>query len=225
MGFGLHQWVPGDATYITMLRDPIDRVISFYYFIQQTRQHYLYTYSEFEGMDLKELVESGLTKMVDNGQTRLISGLWLEAGFGECDRAMLEQAKRNLRTHFSVVGLTEKFDASLVLLKRTFGWGNTLYQKHNVTHERPQRKKLPAETIEALRKTNLLDLELYDYAKKLFEEQIATQGAVFHEALVKQRWQNSSMNARLSKLYWQIRKVSVRTMIAQSIRNLQKTKR
>jgi len=30
--FGVHEWLPQKARYVTMLRDPVDRVVSLYYF-------------------------------------------------------------------------------------------------------------------------------------------------------------------------------------------------
>ena len=42
MPFGLHQFLPSPSVYITMLRDPIDRVISYYYYILQRPDHYAY---------------------------------------------------------------------------------------------------------------------------------------------------------------------------------------
>lgn len=224
MGFGFHQWVPGAATYFTILRDPIDRVISFYYFVQRTRQHYLYNYLEFDGMDLKDLVESHVTTMVDNGQTRMISGVWLDARFGECDETTLEQAKRNLREHFSVVGLTEQFDESLILLQQAFGWKNITYTRQNVTRKRPKRSQLSSGTIDVLRAANHLDIELYDYAKTLFEAQKAAQGQAFDKALRTLRRQNRRRASTLNKWYWQVRRISVRTLLKEGLRKLKTTK-
>ena len=46
---------------------------------------------------------------------------------------MLETAKRNLEAHFAWVGITERFDESLVLLGRTFGWRDVRYVSANVS--------------------------------------------------------------------------------------------
>ena len=42
MVFGLHEILPQKATYITVLRDPVDRVISAFYFMRNYKLHPLY---------------------------------------------------------------------------------------------------------------------------------------------------------------------------------------
>ena len=42
MLFGLHEVLPQPATYITVLRDPIDRMISAFYFMRTYKLHPLY---------------------------------------------------------------------------------------------------------------------------------------------------------------------------------------
>ncbi|MEO6969971.1 MAG: sulfotransferase family 2 domain-containing protein, partial [Chthoniobacterales bacterium] len=42
MLFGLHEALPQPATYITVLRDPVDRVLSAFYFMRSYKLHPLY---------------------------------------------------------------------------------------------------------------------------------------------------------------------------------------
>jgi hypothetical protein len=42
MIFGLHEILPQAATYITILRDPVDRVMSAFYFVRTYKLHPLY---------------------------------------------------------------------------------------------------------------------------------------------------------------------------------------
>ena len=51
---------------------------------------------------------------------------------------MLERAKRNLDEHFSWLGMTERFDESLILLRRTFGWRDVRYVSRNVSRSRAE---------------------------------------------------------------------------------------
>ena len=44
----------------------------------------------------------------------------------------LAQAKRNL-DRFLVVGLTERFDESFILIRRALGWRLPMYERHNVS--------------------------------------------------------------------------------------------
>ena len=55
MTFGLHEVLPQTATYITVLRDPVDRVISAFYFMRNYKLHPLYWKLRREEMDLGRL--------------------------------------------------------------------------------------------------------------------------------------------------------------------------
>jgi hypothetical protein len=177
--FGLHRYIPGPATYVTVLRDPIERLISYYYFVRGNPKHYLHDYALLRRMTLRRYVESRVSLATDNFQTRIISGAWTNVGYGECDEATLALAQRNLVQHFAVVGLAEQFDQTLLLLKRRFGWRNVFYSRRNVTQGRPPRDSLSQETLAVLRQHNRLDLELYRYAQALFAAQVRGEGARF----------------------------------------------
>lgn len=171
--FGVHEHVPGPYAYFTFLREPIDRTISHYYFLRRKTTHPLSDKLGEYGLSLKEILELELDKMMFNAHTRLLSGAWYEPMPGKCTREHLEQAKENLRKNFSVVGLTERFDESLILLKRAYDWRDIRYSSWNVTHGRPTKDELPAETRAVVESANLMDTELYTYGQELFAEQVA----------------------------------------------------
>ena len=208
MPFGLHEHLPQAARYFTMLRDPIERVISNYYYIRRSPEHYLYPTLQATGWDLAALLHSQLPVMLDNGQTRLLSGVWGDVGYGKMDESHLALAQRHLRDYFAVVGLQEQFDSSLLLMQKAFGWRRIEYQKRNVTRNRPAQETLSAETLAAIREANLLDLQLYEYARQLFRRQLRQQGALFRA-----RVRLFPLENRLRRRYWAIRQVSLRQMI------------
>ncbi|MGM0876129.1 MAG: sulfotransferase family 2 domain-containing protein [Bacillota bacterium] len=151
-------------TYFTMLRDPVDRVISLYYYIK-TPKDLNHLYNKTKDMSLEDFIESKDAKLLlrtSNEQTRFVSG--------QIDG--LEKAKENLLTEFIAFGLTERFDESLLLMSRKLGWRNMKYDKKNVTKSRPRKKEIPIDLIKKIEKYNQLDLELYHYAKSLFEKQL-----------------------------------------------------
>jgi hypothetical protein len=213
LGFGLHESLPQPCAYLTLLRDPVERTVSYYCFIRRTPDHYCYHLIHDNQMSLEDFIKCRQDIMLDNVQTRFLSGLETghEVGFGQCTRDMLETAKRNLREHFAVVGLTEEFDSTLVLLKRTFGWRRLAYVKHNVTQNRPEGHEISPTTLDAVAEVNALDTELYAYAKTLFEEQVRQQGASFVQEVRKFQIANRRLRPFMD-LYWQARKVSARMM-------------
>ncbi|MCP4422694.1 MAG: sulfotransferase family protein [Chloroflexi bacterium] len=177
--YGIHNFLQGDSKYFTFLRNPVERIISEYYFILRAPKTPYYQHVTQNNLGLKEVVESeNPLIMMHNSQTIILAGAW-RAGIKECTDEILNQAKRNLREHF-IVGLTEKFDDSLCLLKNYFQWNNFIfYKKANVSLNRPTRETIPQDAMDAILRTNQYDLELYQYAQTLFAEQIEQQGLFF----------------------------------------------
>jgi len=212
--YGLHIYCPRPVTYVTLLREPIDRVVSFYYFVRRAAGHPLYGYANTPGTTLRRFLEDRVSLEMDNMQTRLISGVWTDLGFGECDESTLALAKCNLEQHFGVAGLTERFDETLLLLKRAFGWQNVYYVRHNVTRRRLSSSSLGKETLSALEANNQLDIQLYQHAKTLLADQIRAQGPSFARDIAAFRLVNWLVQP-VGHIYWQARRVSVRAMLAQ----------
>ena len=168
--YGVHEQVPGAHAYFTLLREPVDRTASFYYFLLQHPRHPLHrAMSPAQRGALAEYARTTRDTVMDNGQTRLLAGDWGTVPFGACTPAMLQQAKRNLAT-MDVVGLTERFDATLLLLGQRFGWTQLGYRRANRNRVRPPRVALsPAERL-ALLALNELDVQLYAYAAERFQQ-------------------------------------------------------
>ena len=162
--FGVHHYLSQPVSYFTLLREPVARVLSHY--CHGTRRHVP------EGMRLREHV-SALVE--PNLQTRLLAGPHEQTAALQ-PHEMLERATRNLDS-FAVVGLTERFDETMLLLRRAFGWRMPFYERRNVSRHRLRRETIPAEEFDTIRAVNSLDMELYAHAQMLFEAQIQRYGA------------------------------------------------
>ena len=53
--------------------------------------------------------------------------------------SVLREAKKNLRRHFSFVGISERFDETLLLLGRTLGWRHVYYRPKLVNKNKPDK--------------------------------------------------------------------------------------
>lgn len=175
--YGLHEQLEVEKyTYFTLVRNPIDRTISQYYYTKHSKHHPLNPILNSEEMTLQEYVTSGLTKQLDNGQTRLLAGeAGYEPDFGDCSDDVLDIAKKNLRESFSVVGTTERFDETLLLLKAVFGWqAMPFYIKKNVSKQRPKRDLLSPDIEAFLTERQKIDLALHAYSNELLDHAIKT---------------------------------------------------
>jgi hypothetical protein len=174
MAFGLHEIFPGPATYFTILRDPVARVISHYNFILRTPDHYLHDRVVEGGLSLQALLEQDYALMLNDAQVRLVSGVWGDAPFGQVTPEMLQTAKKNLTDSFAVVGLMEEFDKTVLLLKETFNWPEPVtYLRRNVSKQGMTVDTLPPQTIARIRQVNQQDQALYEFGRDLFNAQCA----------------------------------------------------
>lgn len=170
MPFGLHKILPQPATYITVMRGAVERVISAYYFMSNYKLHPNYWKFRREGWTLEDFVRRSPR---ENVQTKMIAGVDYDA---PCTAEILAEAKDNLR-YFSLVGLTERFEESLALMKLRFGWKLESYSSFNITRTRPKKRDLPQSTLDLIAERNRFDIELYECAAKLFEEAIDNNAA------------------------------------------------
>ena len=175
LSFGFHHHLNGDSIYITLLREPISRVLSFYHYAQSDPAHYLHPLLTSDHVDLKTLLKERTVTTLElfNLQTSMIAGEEYHDPERPADRAALEGAKKNLQHHF-VVGLTEEFDASVRRMGQLFGWNVGAYRKKNVTRRKRVTEAFDHETISLLHEANALDIELYQFARELFETQRAS---------------------------------------------------
>ena len=166
MLFGLHKILPQRATYITVLREPVDRVISAFYFMRSYMLHPAYWQFRRENWTLEDFVRR-LPR--ENAQSKILAGGEFNS---PCTEEIFEQAKENLLRHFSVVGLSERFEESLALMKLRFGWKLQRYSSFNVTRARPKKRDLPQTTLDLIVEKNSFDVALYECAAKLFEDAV-----------------------------------------------------
>ncbi len=180
--FGLHRYVPRPSAYITVLRDPIARVVSLYRHEAVWRQDQNRVVSE--DLTLDEFISRARSRDLDNGQVRRLCGVDFE--IGECSPSHLRQAKTNLLRSFSVFGLTERFDETVLLVSQVLSWTTRVYISKKVNNYGVPSLLSP-NTIDKIAELNRFDLELYHFAADLFSERIAALGTDFSLALDEMR--------------------------------------
>jgi len=175
MEWGWHELLPdGQAyAYTTMLRDPLERVLSLYAHCI-LKEHYLGHASK--GMDIVRFLTSDVTQTADNGMVRQLCGRdkFLQEPYhdmmiprGGLTADDLAAAKRNLEA-CAVVGVSEKFDDYLATCRGVLGWRVTAYRNENVTiWPRPNRYDLSKAQQAAIYAATEMDRELYEHALRI----------------------------------------------------------
>jgi hypothetical protein len=205
-GLFLH-YLPADTRYVTILRDPVDRVLSHYHFHAQVGDppgsaaprklrniwEMLLNHERLEREggaqepaialepDAEFSLEEGLRRKIaiyDNFMTRFLWGG--ESLFGELPPDALERAKENISS-FYFVGVRERLDESIVLLGRKLGVGLMPYYLRHVSQKRPPLEETSDELRALIAEHNSLDVELYRFARERFDEEAPASSELEHE--------------------------------------------
>jgi len=180
--------------YITFLRDPVRRYLSEFKHVQRgatwkkaehkcngkpaTREELPPCYDDFNeedwsGVDLEEFMDCPYNLAV-NRMTRMLADLRLVNCYDTTtmsqkarDIITLNSAKTNLEK-MAYFGLTEKQHESQELFEHTFDLRFKIpFEQFNETTSSNTESDLNQDTIDRITELNHLDVELYDFAKKL----------------------------------------------------------
>lgn len=160
--------------YFTFLREPVQRYISQFQY-------------QVERMGVPWSFESFLAEpRFANFMTHRIAG-----------GADVQRAKELLRERFAFVGLTERFDESLLLMRHALGLPamDVRYERQNAGGDSPAvpaRVPLGGGLLRQAHDRNRLDLELYEYARTvLYPEYIGRYGPALSQDLDRFRTANA----------------------------------
>jgi hypothetical protein len=157
VSYGIHEILEVQGEYVTFLRDPIERVISFYRHQARDPQSFFYQQIQ-EGLTLRAMLESEVCHQLNNHMTRIISGYPHIAMVD--DDAVLEQALVHIDQYFRFVGIIEQMPESVERMGRSLQWRRV----HKVPrlNTASNHTKIDEKTIACVRRYNRLDMALYE---------------------------------------------------------------
>ena len=160
----------------TFLRDPVERILSLYYFSRTRNPAEYPIYRVAHEMDLAGYLRAGFDRediktYLWNQQAWQLACGWNDPQQRQIsnftDEQILERAKAHL-TEFHYIGFAESFaaDSKAILANLNVPARESLVPA-NVTPRRPHRNDLPAATIRLAEQLTCLDAALYEHAKDL----------------------------------------------------------
>ena len=169
--YGAHEFLNiNNYSYVTILRRPVDRVISLYnHFARDPASEYHKLIHD--GMSLADFIENRVTTETNNHMTRIIAGIVPINGVIVSEIRDLSMALENIKKSFCFVGLSEQIQESSDRMGMLLGWEKHLVQWENVTTDKIiNLNDLDHKTLEVIKEHNTLDTLLYERVQGMFSK-------------------------------------------------------
>lgn len=186
--FGFHEELHRPSFLFTMLREPVSRFLSEYYYIVRHQLTGPWWPPAENLVSVEAFLDYRIITNAMDVQTRIISGLLPGAGtpppFEPLPEGALERAKANLRDHFGLVGDTDRFDETMLLLQKRMGWTRGVhYARRNTAPRKTTHKEVAPAVLERIHEHTRKDAELVAYANELLDQALAGVEPGFQEEL------------------------------------------
>jgi hypothetical protein len=190
-GFGIQSHLPKPSACMTILRDPIDRMISAYYY----DVHHVWSVRGGPTPTLDDYVsrKSHYDLGIDNYMTRVLgstAGLDPFDGTATTENwprptdADFEAAAANLE-RCMIVGVTDSFDETLLILGSDLRWSlsDLVYNPRNASTLKPAPGDIPTSARDKLLHWNQYDAMLVERARAHLARRVATYRGDFQKDL------------------------------------------
>lgn len=159
------EWIP-----MTVLRDPIDRVVSHYFYACRDKRHYLHRKLNEESIGLLEYVSRPLTAEVQNYYVGMFTGRSID----EVRSAPLESidlAFQFVTQRFRIVGFLSELSDAMRRLKGLARFHSEFENtRANKTEGRPALKQIDPEVLQEITELNALDVQLFERLRRFFAD-------------------------------------------------------
>lgn len=173
-----YERLKGNINHYVVVREPVDRVISQYYFLRGREDHALHQkaldHSLEEILTSEDMVyEMGMSDF----QTQVLSS-FLRSGNR---KLMFAYAKARLLDAFTFFSIYEDLPTFIKICSLKLGWPEIDLPVLNVSQDRVSKEELPSSTIKLIEDRNQLDIRLYQYATDMYKEQMSNFMYLFED--------------------------------------------
>jgi Sulfotransferase family/Domain of unknown function (DUF4118) len=164
--YGIHEFLPQEYTYVTIVRDPVERVISHFHFLRQSQPEL--TSDGAVSLSLIEMLERRKTVNLDNLMVRCFSGAAEnQVPPGSIDQRVYDLAIDRLRTKFKFVGYQDRANEAYEALQKRFNW-KARASLEIVNKGEQAKANIDETTRAAIERFNSWDCRLYSEIRDLF---------------------------------------------------------
>ncbi len=176
MDYGLHEHIEGPCRYLTMLREPVSRVES--HFRQYERTTRKTERAERRASAFESFLADHRSE-VENLQARFLVGNHdLDPRRNAETQAVVTD---RLRKQFMLVGTVDRFDETVVLLRRVMGWEDVSYRRRNASRWMTRLRRTPRAVRGRIQELNRIDAALHAEANDLLDQAIEAHEPTFRE--------------------------------------------
>jgi len=161
MPYGIHQFIPDSCSYFPFLREPLDRILSEYFYIISTVENQ--NHAHVKNSTIVDYMTGNV--FLPNLQSRMLSG---NLDPDATDQEISEAAIYNLEHHFDFVGIYEELSSSIKNFEETYPIKIGQIPKLNITSQRPKVSDLDANTLGIISEKNAADIAVYRWALTKF---------------------------------------------------------
>ena len=167
VGHCTHQlldYVHPDSIKLTIFRDPIERIISHYFFVKQYKRHYLHQKIVESNMSLEDYATSELSCELRNFYISHFSGL-LADEINLNPEKSVERAVSVLE-QYDVIGFQDDLTSAMNKLQNLAHLCQPFEDRvFNKTRNKKTVEEIPTKTKKSIAQANSLDVELYNRLK------------------------------------------------------------
>lgn len=156
--FTLNPKIQRDCFLMSIVREPVDRAISLYYYLKGRPEHMLYNLAVEKNItDFYKEAPYISPNYVINVQTLRV-----------CGKKDFQKAKETIEKYFSLVAPFERIDEAIEYIRFYFGLSSNFKLEKSEPKINYAYDSLDKDTIDIIKSINNEDILLYEYVKKWF---------------------------------------------------------